>query len=477
MDILGNLTHISRISDIPEGPERMTLPIEGYEKLPIVTLERAVEPLKSIMPDVEDMVSTVKPNCKKPADNLSIDESASIMLYTLEWSKSGQSSCYKMLNETLRDGDRSQLKPWFLYLKLFITALSKLPSEDRRLFRGVKKDLTAEYNTGLTITWWAFSSCTTSIDVLEGKMFLGKTGPRTLFAVDCRSGRSIHQHSMVKKENEVLLPLARKFQVVAKMNMGNGLNMIQLVEIDPAYSFPEFLSSNHVLVPKKPNNSGPQHNEKVEQIVKKLQSGILNLSGEQISDLDMKMIIQQGLVGKQCKILNLMATTITQYGLSILADALRDNKFLQQLNISNTDISDSGILELSSTMNMSVLQQVDLTGTNISDEGAQYLAKMLDSNTTLLELLISENQIGDNGVKTLANSLMHNNRSLQVLNLSANQNIGDESINSLTNMMKSNSTLKKLDLRHTGLSNDGEGTLHAAAKSKKGFQLWLSHFM
>ncbi|CAF0999256.1 unnamed protein product [Adineta steineri] len=119
-----------------------------------------------------------------------------------------------------------------------MTSLVKLPSDSNRLmvYRGVKLDLSAQYEKGSTVTWWGFSSCTTSIDVLSNEQFLGQSGTRTLFSIDCSSAKSIQQYSFFPVEEEVLLPPARQFQVKASLNSGNGLHIIQLKEVEPKFS-------------------------------------------------------------------------------------------------------------------------------------------------------------------------------------------------------------------------------------------------
>ncbi|CAF5145645.1 unnamed protein product, partial [Rotaria sp. Silwood1] len=118
----------------------MLLPIQGYEKMPLVSLEEAIVPLVSLVPDVEQMVWVAKQNSNGPTDGLSSDESASIILYTMEW-EPYEKSFYVILNSTLRATIREQLRPWFLYLRLVINALEKLPSTTRTVYRGVKADL------------------------------------------------------------------------------------------------------------------------------------------------------------------------------------------------------------------------------------------------------------------------------------------------------------------------------------------------
>ena len=112
------------------------------------------------------MLWTVKQNCLAPPHGLTMDESASIMLYSLEW-KTRETSFYFILNKMLRATDRNKLKPWFLYMKLLIFSLSKLSSRSMHVYRGIKEDLHDAYPKGSTFVWWGFSSCTTSIDVLS----------------------------------------------------------------------------------------------------------------------------------------------------------------------------------------------------------------------------------------------------------------------------------------------------------------------
>ena len=228
--------YMLRFSDLDIQPRRMLPPIQGYENMPVVSLEEAVDPLTSLVPDVERMAWTVKQNQFDDEYSLTDDELASILLYTMEWEPRDK-SFYIILNKTLQEANRQLLRPWFLYLRLIMTSLAKLPLETNRLtvYRGVKLDLSAQYPKGSTVTWWGFSSCTTSVDVLNKEQFLGQSGTRTFFTIDCHSAKSIQQYSFYPDEEEVLLPPARQFQVMGCLNQGNGLHIIQLKEIQPKF--------------------------------------------------------------------------------------------------------------------------------------------------------------------------------------------------------------------------------------------------
>ncbi|CAM4845938.1 unnamed protein product, partial [Rotaria magnacalcarata] len=221
-----------RFSDIEENPRRKLMPISGYEKKPIVTLEKAVETLEDIVDNVKDNAAWAKWKCAdKPADNLTVDQSAAIILYTME--PNDEAECiYYALNSTLRDENRKNLKHWFLYLRLLMSALALLPNLQSHVYRGVKGSLKSALIAGEKIIWWGFSSCTADLSVLNDDQFFGSTGVRTLFNIDCKTGKDIKNHSAFPRESEILLPAARCFEVVACLPQGPHMNIVQLKEID-----------------------------------------------------------------------------------------------------------------------------------------------------------------------------------------------------------------------------------------------------
>ncbi|CAF1309004.1 unnamed protein product, partial [Rotaria sp. Silwood1] len=225
---------ILRITDIVQEPLEFIAPIGGYEEMPLVSLEEAVKPLVPILPTVQSHAYVAKQRCTNPADGLTQDESASIMLYTMG-PKPLDKCLYFVLNDTLRSPEREQkLKPWYLYLRLFLTALFRLPLLPTYAYRGVKLDLSKRYIKGKTIVWWGFSSCTTTVGILKSQLFLGTTGDRTIFNLNCQSTRNIRKHSYYPTEDEVLLMAATQFEVVSCLDQGD-LHIIQLKETQPPF--------------------------------------------------------------------------------------------------------------------------------------------------------------------------------------------------------------------------------------------------
>ena len=112
---------------VRDEPKKLLVPISGYEKETVKSLEEACESVKDLFDEkLKHYITIAKLNSTDPEDRLTQDESASIHLYTMEWDVH-ENSLYMLLNRTLRLADRGKLRPWFKYLKLFLTAFFKLP--------------------------------------------------------------------------------------------------------------------------------------------------------------------------------------------------------------------------------------------------------------------------------------------------------------------------------------------------------------
>ncbi|CAF1138590.1 unnamed protein product [Adineta ricciae] len=144
-------------------------PIAGYEKYPLVSLRASVEPIKSLL-----------------------------------------FNCYTML---------------------FFTDLFKLRSIRGLVYRGVRQNLSNDYDEDHI--WWGLSSCTEKLNVMEA--FIGTHGSRTIFNIECFNGKLIRSHSHFQDEEEILLLPGTYFKVVGKWNAGNGLFIVHLKEEIPPY--------------------------------------------------------------------------------------------------------------------------------------------------------------------------------------------------------------------------------------------------
>jgi hypothetical protein len=222
----------SRVSDLSDEPvDRLLVPIRGYEDQPLLPLIETIKPISELFNQIEDYIFVALHNCQNPTDGLDQQESAAIHLYTMQFG--GGPSLYKLLNRTLRAENREELKRWFPFLKLFLTALYKLPSQSKTVWRGIKNvDLSSKYKKGTKFAWWGVSSCNNNIEVLKSNTFLGETGERTIFSIECINGKSVINHSYFKNtEDEVILTPGSYFEVMGQLNPSPQLYIIQLKEI------------------------------------------------------------------------------------------------------------------------------------------------------------------------------------------------------------------------------------------------------
>ena len=182
----------TKLSDLKEANHS---PIYGYQHLPVLSLEEAVENLVQIVPGLKTYVAEAKKNCNRNSTLLTHDQSAAIYLYTMPI------KFFSELNAALRAKNRDALKPWFSFLKLFLDGLERLPSLDLVVWRGVGDDVGSDLLDNSMETWWSVNSCSTNLEVVQ--LYLGKKG--TVFAIQTINGKDISAYSVFEDEREIIL--------------------------------------------------------------------------------------------------------------------------------------------------------------------------------------------------------------------------------------------------------------------------------
>jgi hypothetical protein len=133
---------------------------------------------------------------------------------------------------------------------------------------------------------------------------------------------------------------------------------------------------------------------------------------------------------------------------------LESNNTLQELVLSNNNIGPDGAVALGRALESNnTLQRLYLGNNNIGPEGAVALGRALESNNTLQELYLRNNNIGPEGAVALGRALESNN-TLQELSLNWN-NIGPEGAIALGRALEFNNTLQILNLYNNNIGNDG----------------------
>jgi Ran GTPase-activating protein (RanGAP) involved in mRNA processing and transport len=480
----------TRSYDISKEPLTHRIPISIPDENSTISLEQAIVPLLDLLPNVETFVCIVKDKCANPADGLTVDESASIMLYSMDWQPTEQCLHY-VLNSALRSEDRQQLKPWLLYLRLLIKSLSHLPSLSLTVYRQVEVDLIENYSSEKTFIWWAFSLCSLSFDTFQSNEHLNKKNPRTIFSIECHSGKDIRKHSYYSNEDQILLMAASKFQIISSLENNNNQHIIHLKEIPSVYPLlqlthvsnrSEILSASLLLNISETSIQSRSRVETIEKYIDrllKLQMKISNyplyssidLTKENLDDQDISLIIQHAIIKKQCSILRLDKNLITSEGITILVNSLHKNNTLIGLNLYSNRLFDKGLYPLVKLLsnNYSVLQKLHLGSNKISNEGALLLSEMLKTNTILTVLWLDNNRISDEGIHFLSNALIHQNKTLKELSLKKNKFITSLSLPYFIEILQYNQSLTQLDITKCSLTRKDNQYLENLSNENKRF--------
>ncbi|XP_050958077.1 protein NLRC3 [Labeo rohita] len=124
-------------------------------------------------------------------------------------------------------------------------------------------------------------------------------------------------------------------------------------------------------------------------------------------------------VVKESRSVRLCGCNLTAQSCESLSSALQSsNCVLRELDLSNNDLQDSGVMLLSDGLKNCKLEMLRLSGCMVTEEGCGYLFSALSSNPShLRELDLSYNHPGDSGVKLLSEKLDDPNCSLDKLNV------------------------------------------------------------
>ena len=146
-----------------------------------------------------------------------------------------------------------------------------------------------------------------------------------------------------------------------------------------------------------------------------------------------------------------------------LCEALTVNTTVTNLDLCSNGIGDPGAACLSAAIKVNtVLTNLDLCGNNVGDSGAAFLSDAIKVSTVLTNLDLSENNIGASGAASLSDAIKVNTV-LTNLDLSWN-NIGYSGAAFLSDAIKVNTVLTNLNLSGNNIGASGAASLSDAIK-------------
>ncbi|XP_072893873.1 NACHT, LRR and PYD domains-containing protein 12-like isoform X2 [Hemitrygon akajei] len=203
----------------------------------------------------------------------------------------------------------------------------------------------------------------------------------------------------------------------------------------------------------------------------------LDMSENELGDSGVKLV-SAALRNLECKIqtLEMIDVGLTDSGAEDLVSALSTNTSLMELNLSNNELGDSGVKLVSAALRNPEckIQKLGLIDVGLTDSGAEDLASALSTNPLLTGLDLSENKLGDAGVKIVSVALRNPECKIQKLRLT-HVSLTDSGTENLASALSANPSLTELNLSDNHLGDSGVKLVSAALRNPecKIQKLWL----
>jgi len=265
-------------------------------------------------------------------------------------------------------------------------------------------------------------------------------------------------------------------------------DLLKSLEIDSSKSKPKV---KHLLLGN--NLCGNELGEAVGKFIKSGKSSLTSwyIAGNDLDENGIKPVCEALENDTLVRQLWLKRNPIKLGGIAHIVNMLKTNSYLQVLDLTNTGIMDEGAILLLNNLSKSLkylylssngltdktckfiaenianikLTQISLGCNRLTDSGAKYLGQVLaNPDCTIASLEIASCAIGQNGIEYIADALKVNT-SLLKLNLGFLKStndideipniIGSHGAIHFANMLSTNTTLRSIDLSHTGILKAG----------------------
>ncbi|XP_072893924.1 NACHT, LRR and PYD domains-containing protein 3-like [Hemitrygon akajei] len=193
----------------------------------------------------------------------------------------------------------------------------------------------------------------------------------------------------------------------------------------------------------------------------------LRLGGNDLGDSGVKLV-SAALRNPECKIqkLGLGKVGLTDSGAEDLASALSTNPSLIELDLSDNKLGDSGVKLVSAALRNPdcKIQKLWLRMVGLTNSGAADLASGLITNRSLMELNLSGNKLGDSGVKLVSAALWNQECKIQKLEL-MEVSLTDSGAEDLVSALSTNPSLTDLNLSDNKLGDSALKLVSAALRN------------
>uniref|UniRef100_A0AAY5F2R4 Uncharacterized protein n=1 Tax=Electrophorus electricus TaxID=8005 RepID=A0AAY5F2R4_ELEEL len=157
---------------------------------------------------------------------------------------------------------------------------------------------------------------------------------------------------------------------------------------------------------------------------------------------------------------------LTEGSCKSLTSVLQTENSLRELEMNKNDLQISGVEQLCAGLKSShgKLEILRLSGCGLTEGTCKFLTSVLQTENSLRELEMNNNDLQNSGVKQLCAGLKSSHCKLEILRLSG-CGLNEESCKSLTSVLQTENSLRELKINNNDLQNSGVEQLCAGLKS------------
>ena len=180
----------------------------------------------------------------------------------------------------------------------------------------------------------------------------------------------------------------------------------------------------------------------------------LHLRGSHIGDQGVEMLARWQNLKPSLKLLDLSSNDITHKGMESIVAIIKCSTNLTHFSVANNPIGDDGI-QLFSLLKLEHLIHFNIENVGMTEVGACALGDWLECNNLLQSLVISENNINDNGLTKILNTIP----SALVRLIASDCNITCDGAMNISDTLRTSNTLKHLKIPNNPIGDDGISTI------------------
>jgi serine/threonine protein kinase len=272
--------------------------------------------------------------------------------------------------------------------------------------------------------------------------------------------------SHIKDDNDVIKRVINGERLQQPSTCSNEMwSLLQTTMFQQPNDRPVFAALHRQLIEVKIKiQTHPVSSSNVEKalIAIRANSIALSLSKTALCDEEMKTIAEELKTNETVQDLDLRHNNLSNEGIIAIAEMLEVNKTINNVVLSNNNISSEGVARLATALTRNqTLTNLEIGNNPLLDDGIQAICEALKTNKKLKQLFVHGTQISLIGIKFIAKMLCERHLTLKQLAIGSND-IADDGAELIAEALKINTSLSWLHMNSPNVTDKGAEALAKA---------------